>query len=166
MVLRGPRTIDIDRPLLEFCTLHREVFRIRDFGAKLLTLNATSSGWTLSIHPQPMTSLSGAPRYSSIRLLTYSKLPSGAALHTSVGIASTSKRSSCSLLVSASSALLPSFGTSTALRCRQRLRATVGGTGVRRPPPKSDSCHPGTHRSRHSASRAKLRCRASGYILR
>src|SRR5271156_1093674 len=55
-----------------------------------------------------MTSSSGAPRYSSTRLLTYSKSPSGAALHSSAGIASTSKRSSCSLLDSAFSAL-PSF---------------------------------------------------------
>ena len=50
--------------------------------------------------------------------------------------------------------------------CRHRLRATLGGTRVRRPPPKADSCHPGTHRSRHSASRVKLRRRASGYVLR
>src|SRR5271157_611330 len=55
-----------------------------------------------------MTSPSGAPRYSSTRLLTYSIFPSGPALHTSAGIASTSKRSSCSLLVSASSGLLHS----------------------------------------------------------
>src|SRR5580658_7351771 len=56
-----------------------------------------------------MISLSGDPKYSSTRLLTYSILPSGAALHTNAGIASTSKRSSCSVLVSASSALLSSL---------------------------------------------------------
>jgi hypothetical protein len=42
-------------------------------------------------------------------LLTYSMSPSGPAVHTSVGIVSTSKRSSCSGIVSASRALLFSF---------------------------------------------------------
>src|SRR5580692_9673923 len=56
-----------------------------------------------------MISPSGAPRYSSTRLLTYSKLPSGPAFHTSAGIVSTTNRSSCAPLVRASSVLLPSL---------------------------------------------------------
>src|SRR5260370_27092365 len=56
-----------------------------------------------------MISSSVAPRYSSTRLLTYSMSPLGPAVHTSVGIVSTSKRSSCSGIVSASRALLFSF---------------------------------------------------------
>ena len=56
-----------------------------------------------------MISSSVAPRYSSTRLLTYSMSPSGPAVHTSVGIVSTSKRSSCSGVVSACRALLFSF---------------------------------------------------------
>src|SRR3954470_8847267 len=58
-----------------------------------------------------MISLSGAPKYSSARLLTYSMLPSDPALHTSVGIVSTSERNSCSLFVRATSVLLSSFDT-------------------------------------------------------
>ena len=59
---RVRRTIDIGRRRLEIGRPHREDFRIARFSSQVLTLNATSSGWTFSIHPQPMTSLSGAPR--------------------------------------------------------------------------------------------------------
>ena len=95
-------------------------------------MNARSSGWTLSIHPQPMTSPSGAPRYSSTRLLTYSIFPSGPALHTSAGIASTSKRSSCSLLVSASSGLSPSVDIDRSIADPQIYTFVVGGAELQR----------------------------------
>src|SRR5271166_6689779 len=89
-----------------------------------------------------MTSLSGAPRYSSTRLLTYSILPSGPALHTSAGIASTSKRSSCSLLVSASSALLAFFDIDRSIADLQIQTLVVASTGLQRIADRPLSSHP------------------------
>ena len=56
------------------------------------------------------------------------RLPSGPALHTGAGIVSTTKRSSCSLLVGATAALLSSFDTD-----RSHVRSTDSANNTRLP---------------------------------
>src|SRR5271163_4866135 len=89
-----------------------------------------------------MTSPNSAPRYSSTRLLTYSILPSGPALHTSAGIASSSKRSSCSLLATACSAVLASLDIDRSIADPQIQTFIVGDSESQRIGDSPPSSHP------------------------